>query len=211
MSRLVAFGCSYTWGQGLEDCPIGSSTPSMFAWPTILANTLNLEVVNKGAAGSSNLEILLRILNGDFKQTDIVIVLWTWSHRDLIFTTDYITNSWKYKKISNTCFKRITPWLDENTGSTDFKEFLKIHSAHDLAIKSCLHIHHAIMYLDSLGIKHYHFIIENLVTPDFIKLNANHINFDFSNPIDFANDNLHPGIESQNQIAKQIHDSINQK
>jgi hypothetical protein len=191
---------------------MGSTTPSKFVWPALLGDKLNLTVVNKGAPGASNLEILLRILTSEFKKKDTVVVLWTWPHRDLIFTTDHVEGSWKYKKIDGIQFKRVSPELDKRIKATDFTDFLKVHSDHDLTTRSHLHIQHAILFLNSQGVNHYHFTIEDSTTPDFIKSqSAKYINFDFLNPIDLSKDTLHPGVESQKQIAENIYDSINQK
>jgi len=59
--RLIAFGCSYTYGAGLEDCftpPIGHGPiPSKFAWPQLVANELNMECINMSSSGASNKEI----------------------------------------------------------------------------------------------------------------------------------------------------------
>jgi len=75
-----------------------------------------------------------------------------------------------------------------------------------------LHIQHTDFYLNSLGISRYHFTVEDISPPEFIKIkNVNYSNFDFLNPIDYAVDNLHPGFLSHKQIANNIYDSINQK
>ena len=52
MPRLIAFGCSNTYGQGLEDCHIlpnfPGPSPSKTAWPNTLGNLLNCsEVINQ--------------------------------------------------------------------------------------------------------------------------------------------------------------------
>ena len=74
MSRLVAFGCSYTYGYGLSDCHIEPNkpgpNPSKLAWPSLLANMLDLEVVNCSNIGASNIHILWRLINFDFKNDD---------------------------------------------------------------------------------------------------------------------------------------------
>ena len=45
MDRLVAFGCSYTYGHGLPDCIMAKGRagkrPSKFAWPYLLAKKLD--------------------------------------------------------------------------------------------------------------------------------------------------------------------------
>jgi hypothetical protein len=49
--RLIAFGCSNTYGEGLEDCWIPEfrkhgPKPSKVAWPQILADKMGRECVN---------------------------------------------------------------------------------------------------------------------------------------------------------------------
>lgn len=89
MSRLIAFGCSHTFGVGLPDCynrkkRISGKYPSKLAWPQILADKLELKCINLGEGGSSNKKILYRILSFDFKQDDTVLVLWSYPIRTCI-------------------------------------------------------------------------------------------------------------------------------
>ena len=81
--RLVAFGCSNTFGQALPDVwdykknvSISKQGPSKYAWPQVLADKLNLECVNLGTPGASNKEVWFHIVNTEFKKSDIVIILW---------------------------------------------------------------------------------------------------------------------------------------
>lgn len=104
-SRLITYGCSFTFGTALDDkwdfekkevttawsWRKGNETPpedfpSKYAWPQVLANTLGIECINKGIPGISNKEIWDRILKdiNDFKKTDIVIILWTFFNRHCI-------------------------------------------------------------------------------------------------------------------------------
>jgi len=86
--RLVAFGCSQTWGSALPDVwgikenqTIHERGVSKYAWPKLLANKLDVECVNLGIAGASNKEIWYNILHTTFYKNDIVIILWTHSER----------------------------------------------------------------------------------------------------------------------------------
>ena len=108
MPRLVTFGDSFTYGHGLEDCWIADKeypgpTPSKFAWPQHLGNMFGLEVVNKSMCGYSNIQILREIISFDLEPTDTVIVGWTYSLRDCIFSKNSLKlfcfatlgNKWK--------------------------------------------------------------------------------------------------------------------
>lgn len=83
MSRLISFGCSFTVGLGLPDIYPPNKPdwrdldPSQYAWPNLLGQKLNREVVNCGVAGSGNQEILSKILSFDFQPDDLCIVLWS--------------------------------------------------------------------------------------------------------------------------------------
>ena len=76
MARLLAFGCSYTYGEGLEDCwsPLNKTfgpLPSKQAWPSILGKDLGREVHNFGICGASNKHIWHTILNIQSASIDI--------------------------------------------------------------------------------------------------------------------------------------------
>jgi hypothetical protein len=167
MSRLVTFGCSFTYGQGLPGCKIGdnttkfASTPSEYAWPVNLSKLLDIEVINKGIPGASNLEILFHILSFDFKHDDIVVIMWSFPDRDLYF------NSVKGLKP----FKQLGNWLlDRNKYE---EEWFKNLSFKDNCVKSWLHIHHADLYLASLFLNYIHYpVVPHLLEeykPSFIK------------------------------------------
>ena len=66
MNRLIAFGCSNTFGQALEDCwdyeknDVGEY-PSKLAWPSVLSKKLDLECHNHALPGASNKLIMNQI------------------------------------------------------------------------------------------------------------------------------------------------------
>ena len=96
MSRLVLFGCSLTYGNGLPDSatPDGSTgpSPSKMVWGELLGERLACPVVNRALPGSSNQLILDRILNFEFENEDRVIVLWSFFTRGLLYLKDEICN-----------------------------------------------------------------------------------------------------------------------
>lgn len=207
MSRLITFGCSFTYGQGLPDCKIGNnitkfaSTPSDHSWPVILSKLLNVEVVNKGIPGASNLEILFHILSFDFKQDDTVVIMWSLPDRDLYF------NSVKGLKP----FRQLGNWLLNRNKFEE--EWFKNINFKDNCVKSWLHIHHADLYLQALNLKYIHYpIIPHLLEeykPNFIK----HINNFYTDGFvdcDKGDDNSHPGLKSHIETAKQIYKILNE-
>lgn len=77
MSRLFAYGCSFAYGQALPDIYPNNATPSKLAWPELLGQKLNREVVNRSVPGAGNLEILNCILSTKFEPTDMVVIMWS--------------------------------------------------------------------------------------------------------------------------------------
>lgn len=62
ISHLVVNGCSFTYCEGLENPPIQG-------WPTLLANKLNVPVVNIALPASSNFRIYRKTVDYFFKDT----------------------------------------------------------------------------------------------------------------------------------------------
>lgn len=194
MSRLIAFGCSYTFGDALPDCTNSYiSNPSKYAWPNLLKKRLNAdEVVNNGLSGAGNLEILWNILNFNFQPTDICIIMWSHFSRDHIF--------------AETGHVRI------NHNSSLEKHWGVVHTDYDLGIRNWIMIHHADLYLSNLKIKNHFYLlggqpeIEKQNMPSFINL-KHFIDLNFDNE-DFGSDNSHPGVNSHATMAKKIHKII---
>src|SRR6056297_1807791 len=84
-NRLVAFGCSNTYGHGLSDCINKDRSPGPYpskdAWPSVLSEKLNRECVNYGIPGASNKGIWEYITRVRLSPRDIVVVLWTYHER----------------------------------------------------------------------------------------------------------------------------------
>jgi hypothetical protein len=97
METLYTFGCSYTYGDETSQYYIDSSKPSSTAWPSLLADRLNLDCVNLGVSGSSNDFILKTVLlNLDrISKNDTVVVMMTFPDRKLInnYAEDKIVNA----------------------------------------------------------------------------------------------------------------------
>jgi hypothetical protein len=87
MKRLIAAGCSLTYGHGLPDCVSKQNIkhpgpyPSKLAWPSLVAKKLNRNCVNLSCPGASNKQIWHSLLNFDYQPDDIVIVYWSYIHR----------------------------------------------------------------------------------------------------------------------------------
>lgn len=141
--KIIAVGCSYTYGQGLLDCHIEPNLPgpvhSKQSWPSLLGSLLEKEVVNLSQPGYSNLAILNEILNYDLEINDIVCIMWTFKNRDMKFRLD--KNNIKH-------------------GRWD-KKWAFFQDPYDLMMKNFIHIHHAKCYLEGLGIKYFFMDLDN--------------------------------------------------
>jgi hypothetical protein len=198
MPRLVTFGCSFTYGQGLPDCHIPPNLPgpkpSKFAWPQLLADKLNYECLNYGEFGFSNLAILDRILNFDFKHGDIICVLWTFKNRMLEYGVNKNTNYGRWDQ-----------------------SWLKAQNKYDLILKNHIFMNHGYLYLKDAGLHSYHMDVDyyfneiyNDLLPKWTK-NIELMDIDFSKiekipPLGL--DNLHPGIQFHKIVADKLFDKI---
>ena len=222
MDRLVAFGCSNTYGEGLSDCweprtQKAGRVPSKFAWPNLVAKQLEMEVVNLSIPGASNKHILDIILHVDFLPTDKVVIMWTYEDR-FCFFKDGERLSWsgpKHQRILPQDLKKLKSGQStiESVPGTDIRHtkyyYENLHTCYDARYESTLRINYAKYHLDRLGLKNFH------VTCD--KTHIDNFRFSIINPkfiedlnIDCADDKSHPGILSQQSMAKQIIDLIQQ-
>ena len=191
--RFIAFGCSYTYGQGLADCHIEPNLPgplpSKLGWAQQVADNLGRECVNKGKPGYGNISILQEILTFDFEPTDIVSVMWSYRSRETFFS----------------------PTGEPTLKGRWDEKWLRQQNVYDLAVKNMFHMHHAQCYLRSLGLEFYFMDID--FTYHFGERNPtwfNDINildvaidkFDRSKPLGL--DGLHPGPVFHAVVAKKL-------
>jgi hypothetical protein len=146
--------------------------------------------INMGSGGNSNHEILLDILNFEFKPLDLCIVCWSFSNRELLYEKDM----------------NIKTMFQLHAQKDD--SFYRIHTLYDLQCKSREYIHHAELYLDSIGIRYRMGKIEYHLSKNYKWNNYNYETFIDFFIIDYAIDNSHPGIESNKLFAKKLYDSL---
>ena len=221
-NRLIAFGCSNTYGEALPDCWIKANfgknymsgpNPSNFAWPSVLSERLNLDCVNLAKPGVSNKWICNEILNTDFVPTDLVVILWTYFDRSCIFQDDGSNKRLMIQDVTNL-------YINDELRKYTKEYYKKYHTNTNAIHESYLNINYAKLYLDSIGIKNYHFTcsndvnMNNFVKSIFFKWN----NVDMLDKLDYtkcrtdsALDKLHPGITSQKNIANEIHKLIKEE
>jgi hypothetical protein len=188
MDRLIAFGCSNTYGYGLEDCWKESTNPSNIGWVSIISRELNKICVNKAVIGSSNKLIWHQITNTHFESSDTVIILWSYVHR---YTVLKNRNS----------FTHLHPHTLEQEESKEYYRLL--YSDYDAETMSKLYIDHANNYLSTKGVKVY----QSIVHRRYAKLFGNHSYVkkyfcDYERYYDKAPDNVHLGLDGNIAFAK---------
>lgn len=199
--RLVAFGCSYTYGSGLEDCftpPIGHGPiPSKFAWPQLVANELNMECINMSSPGASNKEILNTLLNFNFDSSDVVIAMWTFVER--------------WCKIKNyTSIIRLTQTSMENDPNV-LSQYDKVFTYEDMQLDFIYRANFAKLYLDNKNLKNYHLSVQPPFccpeimpvwnTVDFVDIDLSLIGTWTPRALDTANFGGHPGPAAHQMVA----------
>jgi hypothetical protein len=191
MTRLIAFGCSYTRGTGLDDvwdfeknCSIFPQ-PSKYAWPQLVADELNVECINLGKGGYSNKAIWHTVINFEFKPSDIVFIHWS-----------YLDRYHYYETNDNGII------VDHKGSTARDKAFFKyLHSDYDMLNDLYLRMNH----INTLHNNIQHILIDpidnvpwNNVTPIDVYLNEYKIKYPR------ANDNSHPGMLAHQEFSKQL-------
>lgn len=193
MERLIVFGCSLTYGQGLPDCIMPCSNPSRLGWPSILAKHMNRDCVNMSSPGSSNKRIWNTILNFNFVETDVVFILWSYPDRTSIIKKDSIID--------------INAWSDLGYYKSFYDEF-------DSNLMSKLFVNHANEFLKSKNIQTYNLVVKDsiktiLTFADSITKHIPIYIIRLSEFYPYAIDGCHPGIECNQTFAKQILEFLN--
>jgi len=222
MSRLIAFGCSFTYGHGLPDCLLANNEPgdqpSKFSWPYELGKLTNRQVLNLSVPGSSNQEILKRILSTEYMPDDLAVILWTHYSRDELYVDS--TFHGHNKDEFGECTVPIGSWMvDHDSYTAETRQLAKFyylaHQDIDLLNRNWFRIHHAETYLNSINIKNRSFFVEGKT---FIDSAMKYLNFknlsDLSlysimfEKFDKADDGTHPGLEAHRQMALEIYKNI---
>jgi hypothetical protein len=212
MSRLIAFGCSNTYGQGLPDCHFKDKKggnlpgphPSKHAWPEQLGKLLGAtQVINKAAPGSSNKQIWNNIVNFDFLAEDFVVCHWSLLHRSCIFYPDkdlIALGLWAIPEVDiGTAYQKYVAVTD---------------SDYNLMIESCAYIDHAHLSLKN-RVKHlYHVVFRS---DEFDRV-PKWTSFEFITEAGYYNrrfplalDNAHTGVQGHKELAKDIFNKHIQK
>lgn len=191
MSRLVAFGCSHTYGLELPDCPTVHDPPSKMGFPNILGKKIGLEVVNKSDTGASQRQITATILETDFKTDDLVIINWSSMNRRGIWNGVH--------------WEQLAGW---NNNKAWQRYCAKYHYHEDDILDTLMNINLANMFLKnkcSRIINSLHTYEEEIVNSKFIWNNVK-IDIVFNNKDFYYNslDQGHPDLKSHQGFAKRL-------
>lgn len=197
MGRLVAFGCSITYGHGLSDCLVPGNGPglntSKLAWPELVADKLGIKCVNQAKCGSSNQRILHSILEFDFEPGDIAAILWSFKGRSMVMMDDAQPRD-------------ILPSHNPASEMDFINAYYSVHSDTDMSYQTIRSMSHASLYLKSRNIQVasiYHSIVLNHSPfPASMRSSLEFIGRKWW--VDYASDGTHPGPKSQEILANLI-------
>lgn len=200
MSRLVAFGCSLTYGHGLPDCYIPPMSPgpapSKFAWPQLVADQLGMTCVNESSPGASNKKIWHSILNFDFRKSDTVFIMWSYAERHAVLKDESVVVD-------------LAPWLVESSLESH-SYYNHLYNEYDSVMQTKMYISHANLFLQSRKIKVY-----NLVTQKadvcYLTLGGTtfshipvYISDHYRHKYPRALDGGHPGVDGHAAFARDL-------
>jgi hypothetical protein len=198
MSRLVAFGCSLTYGHGLPDCHVAPHHPgpsvSKLVWPEVVARQLNRKCINMATPGSSNKRIWHNIINFKFKKDDVAIILWSYEERFSIL---------KNKKSVDD----IGHWVESNSAVAYYQH---LYNSYDASMQTKLYVSHANFLLKEKAISVYNLTTKK-ETVDIFKLSGQtiphiplYICNNYRDDYPKALDNKHPGVECNQVFGNDI-------
>lgn len=219
MARIVTFGCSNTYGEGLEKRITThydslKEPASKYAWPQILGNLLgNSNVINRAEPGSSNKHIWDRVLTFDYEKDDTVIIHWTFADRDCVFGL--------YPKIGPWQTSGPRMWLETKVAKLYYKHF---YSEVDRTTDLYNRVDHIDRYLKSKNIKCYHILTPGFSmgggildigttqeVPTWCEAEFLNVSFETTPRLDDALDGDHAGRKTHKSFAKLVYAELKQK
>ena len=206
--RLVTFGCSNTYGQGLEDCYWDGikqqyPEPSIYAWPQLVAHRLGIECCNESVPGASNKLIMHQVISFPLLPTDTVVIMWSFPDRYCLLKNDTLDYR-RWDDDQNFKHKMIAQW-ERNPRSKNYYKF--IYDEDDHRIMTNHYISYTRLYLEKHNVPNLH----TTCSPDI-----NHpLVFDIQHNtlLDVypkALDNMHIGPEAHKEAANRIYTRMTQ-
>ena len=209
MSKLFTYGCSYTYGHGLEDCIIRKvdpgHNPSKLGYAALVAQHLNAnELFNYSRPGTSNKWIVhainVTVESQQIAKNDAVIIQWTFLDRSCILRKGSHRNLDKYDALGS--------WMADEKRSLSQAYYKHFHDTYDNIHVTSWYIKYVDLLLKSHGItKILHTAPPDrkkditAYLPDTIEWWDDNIS---RNRIDTALDRHHPGPKSQKLYADKL-------
>lgn len=235
MNKLIAYGCSHTYGWGLsederywnwEDKETGRAKPgyaSPYAFPSILAEKLGLECDNKAIPGGSCKEIMLNILETDFSSTDTVLVAWTMAARHCLVRNEIprITRIGPWSARQEDTGNLVNRWFspDKNKeAQTIATSYYKHWDKIDAKIDMHKNIQFAYLWLKDKVKQQYHFSVHAPETNPHWSTEAwfnvpvlgTNIIAD-QKEVNVSDDGYHPNKQGHANIADRLYDLIKER
>jgi len=191
MKSITAYGCSLTAGES-----IGKDS----AWPTQLAHIMGIKSVhNRGIPGASTKQVLHHILHTD--PTGLVIIMWPIFSRTGFIEED---NAWH----------RVMPGVNHLRPEPEPKNtwyYQHLYTEPEHRFQAHQHITLAHHHLRERQCEQHHFTWEfkpSLLYPKPLwnPVQLHTVNYDYTLPL--APDQLHPGVEAQHKMARQMYQKI---
>jgi hypothetical protein len=191
MNRIIAFGCSYTYGHGLSDCihtdGIGPGRrPSILGFPNIVATHLASELVNLSLPGIGDKHIMHTANNFIFKPSDICLI--QWSHGD------------RYCIIKQQATIDLGAWQNTKPARSYYKF---MYDRYDTDTMRDIYINYINLKLQSIGVKTYNILPidahQNQLTINK-KITMSDKNI-YKFKVDVGLDNSHPGQQTHKLFA----------
>lgn len=129
---LWTFGCSHTYGHGLEDCITDGNgaepIPSRIGYASILAKKLNVPIKNMSRPGIGNKHIFFRlqqeISKNRIRTNDIVLIQWSYVERNCIIkSVDTPAQHHFFSSDKEDDVLMLGPWIKDKFSKMFYKSF----------------------------------------------------------------------------------------
>lgn len=201
------FGDSNTYGHGHFDCLYcQAQPPSSMSWPSQLQKLIGspgVEVVNKSIPGASCILIGHCIRSFQFREDDVVLILWSYLTRSTVFL-----DGKNYTSIGPNP-EMISVVYDRNDRTDISIKMYNLLPDYDFEHKSACAVEHAHLNLTHRSIPFLSWYVNSIEVPgacmrDFYhgKYYDEKVFFDFK--LDFAADGMHLGPESNLAFAEHV-------
>lgn len=157
ISRIVSFGCSFTWGTDLPDCSDGNPYGfSQLTWSALVAQKLDKQYYSCALGGSGNLSIADRVFDWvNLNPDDFVMINWTFLDR-----FDYSDPMGSHFNNGTSDFRTCRPGNDDTISEFYFRH---LHSEYRDKLTALMYVKTTIDYLRSKQVRFVMTAIDDLL------------------------------------------------